>query len=83
MRDTGIVRRVDELGRLVVPKELRRTMGIEEKDPMEIFTDGESIVIKKYVPGCLFCGSLEELVEHKGKFICPACIKALRDKKSA
>lgn len=55
MKSTGIVRKVDELGRIVLPIELRRTLGIEEKDRIEIFVDGESIILRKYQPACIFC----------------------------
>lgn len=57
MKSTGIVRRVDELGRVVIPIELRNKFGITEKDPMEIYVDGSSIILKKYEPNCIFCGS--------------------------
>ena len=79
MKSTGIVRRVDELGRIVVPKEIRRTLGIAEGDPVEIYTDGEYIIIEKYRPFCHFCGN-EETFEFKGKNICKKCIKALSKK---
>lgn len=78
---TGIVRKVDELGRVVIPIELRRTLGIEEGDALEIYVDGEQIIFKKYERGCLFCGNMEGLVEMEGKFVCPGCITKL--KKSA
>ena len=58
MKATGIVRKVDELGRIVIPRELRRTLGINEKDPVEIYTDGKGIILRKYAPGCAFCGSV-------------------------
>ncbi len=74
MKSTGIVRRVDELGRVVIPIELRRTLDIEEKDALEIFVDGESIILKKYNPADVFTGSLEDLIEYKGKKISKATI---------
>jgi len=73
MKSTGVVRKVDELGRVVIPMELRRTMGIEEKDSLEIFTDGEKIVFKKYQPGCIFCGNAEGISNYMGKYICKTC----------
>jgi AbrB family transcriptional regulator, transcriptional pleiotropic regulator of transition state genes len=74
MRPTGIVRKLDELGRVVLPIELRRTMGIGEKDPLEIYVDGEHIVLKKYNPGCALCGNIEGLdIVAKGKIICNDC----------
>jgi AbrB family transcriptional regulator, transcriptional pleiotropic regulator of transition state genes len=82
MKSTGIVRRVDELGRIVIPMELRRTFGIEIKDPLEIFVDGDSIVLSKYQSVCVFCGSGTQIVDFKGKNVCQDCLKDLMvDKK--
>ena len=78
MKSTGVVRQLDNLGRIVLPIELRRTMGIGVKDMLEVFVDGESIVLRKYVPACLFCGSEEDVVAFRGKNICQACLDALR-----
>lgn len=78
MKATGIVRRVDELGRIVLPIELRRTLEIEERDALEIFVDGSAIVLRKYQPSCVFCGSARNVISFKGKNICPACIRQLR-----
>lgn len=75
MKSTGIVRKVDELGRIVIPKELRRTLNIEEGDPLEIFVDGEEVILRKYEPGCVFCGNVKYVVEFKGKKVCTNCIK--------
>jgi transcriptional pleiotropic regulator of transition state genes len=80
MKSTGIVRRVDELGRIVLPIELRRTLEIAEKDALEIYVDGESVILKKYQPACIFCGNAKDVVNYKGKNICPACFKELSDK---
>lgn len=77
MKATGIVRKVDELGRVVVPVELRRTLGIDIKDPLEIYVDFDSILLKKYEPACILCGSNDELMEYKGKKICRKCIAKL------
>ena len=79
MKATGIVRKVDELGRIVLPVELRRSLGIEVKDPLEIYVDGESIMLKKYSPACILCGESDNLVEYKDKKICRKCIKKLGD----
>ena len=76
MKSTGIVRKVDELGRIVLPIELRRTLGIEEKDRIEIFVDGESIILRKYQPACIFCDNAKDIINYKGKNICPDCIRA-------
>lgn len=77
MKSTGIVRKVDELGRVVIPIELRRTLGIGEKDALEIFVDGEKIVLKKYEPACIFSGNAENLIFYKGKMISQECVKEL------
>jgi len=74
MKSTGIVRKVDELGRVVLPIELRRTLGIEEKDALEIYVDREKIILKKYEPACVFCGNAEEVQNFKGKNICRECL---------
>ena len=73
MKSTGIIRRVDELGRVVLPIELRNKFGITEKDPMEIYVDGSLIILKKYEPNCIFCGSSKKLVDYQGKMICEKC----------
>ena len=80
MKSTGIVRKVDELGRIVLPNELRRTLGIEEKDRIEIFVDGESIILRKYQPACIFCDNAKDIINYKGKNICPDCIRAMNEK---
>ena len=79
MKSTGIVRKVDELGRIVLPIELRRTLGIEEKDRIEIFVDGESIILRKYQPACIFCDNAKDIINYKGKNICPDCIRAMNE----
>ena len=77
MKSTGVVRRVDELGRIVIPIELRNKLKIAEKDPIEIYVEGSSIILKKYEPNCIFCGSTENLVEYKDKLVCDKCSKQL------
>ena len=77
MKSTGIVRKVDELGRIVLPIELRRTLDIAEKDALEIYVDDESIVLKKYEPSCIFCGNSKDVISFKGKNICPRCLDEL------
>jgi len=74
MKSTGIVRKVDELGRVVIPIELRRTLGIGEKDALEIYVDGERIMLKKYEPACIFCGNAEDVTYFKGKIVCHSCM---------
>ncbi len=77
MKSTGIVRKVDELGRIVLPIELRRTLGIDERDALEIYVDGASVILRKYEPTCIFCGEAADVVSYKGKNVCRACLKAL------
>ena len=79
MKSTGIVRKVDELGRIVLPIELRRTLDIAEKDQLEIFVEGSSIVLKKYRPTCIFCDSVRDVAIYRGKNICPKCLTELRE----
>lgn len=78
MKSTGIVRKVDELGRVVIPVELRRTLRIAEKDALEIYVDEEKIILKKYEPACVFCGNAGETVTFKNKIICKDCIDDMR-----
>ncbi len=78
MKSTGIVRKVDELGRIVLPIELRRTLNIAEKDSLEIFVEGESVVLSKYQPACIFCGDAKNVVSFKEKNVCPKCIAEIR-----
>lgn len=75
MKATGIVRKVGELGRIVLPIELRRTMAINEKDSLEIYTDGNDIVLKKYKPGCTMCGSMDKLITIGSNSFCHECIE--------
>ena len=70
MKSTGIVRKVDELGRIVLPSELRKSLGIEVKDSLEIYTSGDSVILKKYLPACVFCGEANDIITFKGKNIC-------------
>ena len=78
MKSTGIVRSIDELGRIVVPKEFRKTLGISAGDPVEISSEGDKIILTKYSPVCHFCGSDESVTEFKEKSICRECIKAIK-----
>lgn len=77
MKSTGIVRKVDELGRVVLPIELRRTLGIDEKDALEIYVDDERIILKKYEPACVFCGSADNVQMFRGKNVCVECASAM------
>ena len=80
MKSTGIVRKVDELGRIVLPIELRRTLDIAERDALEIYVDNDSIILRKYQPACIFCDNAKDVINHKGKNICPSCIRALAER---
>lgn len=79
MKATGIVRKVDELGRIVLPIELRRTMGIAEKDPLEIYVSGNTIVLQKYQSSCVFCDSSVDVTTFKDKHVCAKCRKELTE----
>lgn len=81
MKSTGIVRKIDELGRIVIPIELRRVLDIEIKDSLEIFTEGEQIILKKYNPSCIFCANARDVVNYKGKNICQSCLAELKNDK--
>ena len=80
MKSTGITRKIDELGRVVLPIEIRRKMGISERDSLEIYVDGDSIILKKYEPACIFCGNPKNVLTHKGKNVCAACVRELSTK---
>lgn len=80
MKATGIVRKLDKLGRIVLPKELRRTMSIATGDPIEIFSNADSIVFAKYKEKCYICGNEDDLIEFKGKHVCHNCIDGLLKK---
>lgn len=78
MKSTGIVRKMDTLGRVVIPIELRRTLGIDVKDSIEIFVDKDTIILKKYNPSCSFCDNATDLVQYNGKNICKECLKKIK-----
>jgi len=78
MKSTGIVRKVDELGRIVLPIELRRTLDIGEKETLEIYVDEDQIILKKYAPACVFCGESHGVETFRGKNVCAACLRELR-----
>ena len=79
MKSTGIVRKVDALGRIVLPIELRRTMDIGDRDAVEICVEGSNIVLRKYRPTCVFCDTAKEVRMFKGKNVCPRCLQELRE----
>ncbi len=78
MRPTGIVRKVDDLGRIVLPIELRRTLDIAERDELEIYLEDDKVVMHKYEPSCVFCASTRNLTEYRGKSVCSQCIQAMK-----
>ena len=78
MKTTGIVRQMDSLGRIVLPIELRRTLDIAQKDSLEIYVEGNQIILKKYEPPCIFCENSRDIVTFKGKNVCPECLKELK-----
>lgn len=74
IKSLGIIRKVDELGRLVIPKEVRNVLGLEEKTPVEMYMDNETVILKKYIPGCHCCNETEQLTEIMGLKLCPKCV---------
>ena len=83
MKSTGIVRKVDELGRVLISIELRRTLGIDEKDALEIYVDAEKIILKKYEPACVFCGNASDVQNYKNKLVCRECAEEMFEKSKA
>lgn len=79
MKSIGIVRKLDDLGRIVLPVELRHTLGLEEKDPLEIFVEDDSIILKKYQPSCIFCNNAKEVTTFKGHNVCPECLREMKN----
>lgn len=80
MKSTGIVRNVDDLGRIVLPIEIRRTFDLAVKDQVEIYTDNDMIILKKFQRNCVFCKNPEDIVEYKGKAVCAECMADLQKK---
>lgn len=78
MKSTGVVRKIDELGRIVLPMSLRTTFDIKEKDALEIFTEGGKIILQKYQPSCVFCNSADDVTSFAGKRVCKSCIEKIK-----
>ena len=78
MKATGIVRKLDQLGRIVIPKELRTTFDLKETDPIEIFVEGEDIILRKYQPACIFCNEATDDVQFEGKNVCKKCLAKIK-----
>lgn len=84
MRSTGMTRPVDKMGRVVIPKEIRQHLGVQnDVDSFEIFMDGDTIIMKKYQPTCIFCGNFADSVELSGHVVCKDCIEKLRQLKES
>lgn len=81
MKSTGVVRRIDELGRIVLPIEIRKNLCIDNRDAVEIFVENDKIILKKYEPACIFCGNADNVTMFGGKLICHDCIAKLKDVK--
>lgn len=79
MKALGIVRTIDSLGRIVLPADLRRNLGYGVDEALEIFVEDDKIILKKYSPTCLFCGSAENTVKYKDKLICVGCAKKINE----
>lgn len=77
MKKSGELCKVDALGRIVIPVRLRRSLGLQTNDPLEVYTNDDEIVLRKYIPVCVFCGADEDLEQFKGKYICASCAKEL------
>jgi transcriptional pleiotropic regulator of transition state genes len=78
MKATGIVRKIDELGRIVIPKEIRDKRYIDSGDQLEIYVDEDAVIIKKFQAVCIFCGKKDELTEFSGRSICSACVSRIK-----
>ena len=78
MKSTGVVRKLDDLGRIVIPIELRRTMDIGLRDTLEIFTEDDQIILKKYHPACIFCNDARDVVLFRDKLICRKCLEEMK-----
>lgn len=79
MKATGIVRKLDVLGRIVIPKELRTTLDLNETDPIEIFVEGNDIILRKYQPACIFCNDATDIFQYGGKNICKECLAKIKN----
>ena len=79
MKSTGFVKKIDELGRILIPKELRSSMELDTKDALEMFVDGDRIVLQKYQPACIFCNSVDDIVYFNGKRVCAACVAKMKE----
>lgn len=81
VKSTGIVRRVDDLGRIVLPMELRKILDIEPRDSLEIFMEGDNVILRKYEPQCIFCGQAGNTELFKMKNVCKDCVREISKSK--
>lgn len=82
MKPTGTIRRIDELGRIVLPMKLRKALGLEIRDPVEMFVDDNNcVLVKKYLPSCILCGDNSDVLSFKGRNVCKACLKDMKNSK--
>lgn len=79
MKSTGVVRKIDELGRIVLPIEIRNNLDIKSRDAVEIFVDANKIILKKYEPSCIFCGNAGDVEQFGGKLVCKDCIEKIKN----
>jgi len=79
MKSTGMVRKIDELGRIVIPAEIRQNLDLQIKDTVEIFTDENRIILQKYQPSCLFCNNVDNVVYFNDKRVCRVCLEKLKN----
>lgn len=82
MKSTGITKKIDDLGRLIIPKEIRNTMNLNINDSLAFFIEGDFIILKKYNKDCIFCGNTENILNFKDKYVCKDCIKKLKNDKN-
>lgn len=82
MKSTGMIRALDDLGRIVLPIEMRRNLNIAERDPLEIYVEGNTIILKKHETACIFCGSNKNLTNYKDKAVCSSCLEDLQIKEN-
>ena len=79
VKSTGYIRKVDDMGRIVLPIELRRMLDIAERDELEIFMENDRIILQKFEPACIFCGSSQELITYQGKNVCQKCVQKMAE----
>ncbi|MGU3472351.1 AbrB/MazE/SpoVT family DNA-binding domain-containing protein [Paenibacillus sp. D51F] len=78
MKPAGVVRKVDQLGRIVLPKSLRKRYQMNEGDPVEILVQGDQIILERYRPRCVFCGSMEQVADFKERYLCSECMSQMQ-----